>query len=202
MREKPHRNFNRLSECFSRCRMITMLLATLILLSLLLISSWALLVFRFFLLMSEVPVWTAVPPHIKAETYPIGQVQQAACFLMNQSERKRSGIIATYNSYGQYYDASSPEKLYLLLRVLFEVPENHSIDDAAIFGGWIGEGSPYPQSEQEGVNLLWPLGYQDNRLVLKAKYVQYLGPPYNGLAEYKYFASRFPFRFQSCTELS
>jgi len=150
---------------------------------------------KFFYMMNEVPAWTTVGSY-ELETYPLDKMKQIARFLLEQPERDRRHLIATYCAYAYAKphtdDLSLISKLYLLLRLLFDVPEASNV--VAIFGAWIGEGGPYPYDGSETVNLLWPLGYQNQRLILKSGFEGYLGAPYDGLAEYDFFASRFPWR--------
>jgi hypothetical protein len=148
---------------------------------------------KFFYMMDRVPAWTTVGFY-ELETYPLDDLKQIARFLLEQPEQDRRRMIAAYCAYAEPRtdDLALLSKLYLLLRLLFDVPED--ADVAAVFGGWMGEGGPYPYDGSETINLLWPLGYQDHRLVLKSGLGQYLGAPYNGLAEYDYFASHFLWR--------
>ena len=44
------------------------------------------------------------------------------------------------------------------------------------------------------VNLLWPLVYEDEQLVLQGTIFAYRGFPYDGMGEYDYFASHFLLR--------
>jgi hypothetical protein len=147
----------------------------------------------FFDMMEKVPAWTTVASY-ELDTYPLDEMKQIARFLLEQPERDRRRMIAAYCAYAEPHtdDLALLSKVYLLLRLLFDVPEESDV--VAIFGAWMGENGPYPYNGSETVNLLWPLGYQDQRLVLKSGFEMYLGGPYNGLAEYDYFASHFPWR--------
>ncbi len=102
-------------------------------------------------------------------------------------------MILLYNKYIQFttdkpYDYS---KMHLSMLLLFKVPENHPTEDIKFFGGWIM--SPKRQ-RTDTTNLLLPLGYENNRLTIKAIQIGYLGPNYDVAGEYEYFKARFPFR--------
>ena len=151
---------------------------------------------KFFCMMREVPPWTTVNVNVPAETYPLDKLKRVACFLLKQSERDRRVIVATYNIYARAHTDDLPisSKLYLLLRLIFDVPEEYSRNNAKFFGGWRGWLEERTLAEGGTANLLWPLGYQSQRLVLKGTLAGYYGLPYNGLGEYDYFASHFPLR--------
>ena len=151
---------------------------------------------RFLYMMGKIPAWTTVDSDT-VETYPLDDMEQIACLLLKQSERDRRCMIAVYNAYARIRadHISHSSKLYLLLRLLFDVPEEYPADAARFFGGWVGLEDPRRTlPESETVNLLWPLGYQDQQLVLKGTFWLYFGLPYNGLGEYDYFVSRFLLR--------
>jgi hypothetical protein len=153
---------------------------------------------RFLLMMERIEPWTE---NVRVGgDYPLYPTTKATCFLLHYSEPKRDSIIRLYYlfavSRSNYLsDSSAEEKLYLLLRVLFNVPEAQPRESARVFAPWLGEGSPYPNDGSDTVNLLWPLEYHDEQLVLrKLSFITYIGPPYNGLAEYNFFVFSFPFR--------
>jgi len=125
----------------------------------------------------------------------VKQTKEVACFLLQHSEKDRRALISSYNALiHRGSGASRDAKLHLLLRLIFDVPQAQPTDEAAIFSGWIGEGSAYPFHETEYTNLLWPLSSSISKLDIKAGHTSYIGTPYNGLAEYDYFFSKFPLR--------
>lgn len=79
-------------------------------------------------------------------------------------------------------------KVYLLLRVLFDVPANIPINQAKVFGGWghpsAGTGNTF--------NLLWPLEMSmDSTLNVVGGFSGYYGAPYDAVGEYDYFSEGF-----------
>ena len=165
---------------------------------------------KFFQMMERVPSWTEVTNANTMETYPLDEMKQVACWLLEQPDQNRRRIIAAYQIYieicswkaGAFDDLPPASKIFVLLRLLFDVPEEYPRDEARFFGGWIilrvredGDWTMDDPPTREGtVNMLWPLGYEDGRLVLKGTIFAYRGFPYDGLWEYDYFASRFPLR--------
>ena len=76
-------------------------------------------------------------------------------------------------------------KIFALLRVVFDVPAGF-LSSLPHWGSW---GSPVVEGR---VNLLWPFRHGDGgRLILEGMPVSYFGPPYDALAEFDYFATRF-----------
>lgn len=155
---------------------------------------------KFFHMMERIPSWTEVTNANTIETYPLDDMKQVACWLLEQPDRSRRRIIAAYQMYieicswkaGAFDDLPPASKIFVLLRLLFDVPEDYPRDAARFFGSW--RGSLAHEDRSATVDLLWPLGYQDHQLVLKGTYFTYFGFPYDGLSEYDYFAVRFPFR--------
>lgn len=151
-------------------------------------------VVRFFIMMERIAPW---PEYVaRGDGYSLHPTTDTACFLLHHSETKRHRIVHLYYYFTAFRGNSDAEaKLFLLMRVLFDVPKAQPQESAAVFAAWLGEGSPYPYEGSDTVNLLWPLEYRDEQLALRSmNHIAYIGPPYNGLAEYNFFVSNFPFR--------
>lgn len=89
-------------------------------------------------------------------------------------------------------DTAEHSKLYLALRLLFAVPETVDGAQAKVFGGW---NHPSITTREEPFQMLWPLGRDAaGQLEVQGHYRSYRGAPYNALAEFDYFASRFGLR--------
>ncbi len=159
---------------------------------------------QFFSMMNEVPDLRA---RVTVETShdPLAELKEVATLLLDQPEPIRRNIIATYDLLVKD-DYESSIKLYILLRLLFDVPEAYPVNDADLFygGGWVmlGEDWNDPTYPSEGlgtVNLLWPLGYRGDKLILE-KVIMWrfdcfgCTRYYKGLDAYDYFAVRFPRR--------
>lgn len=157
------------------------------------------------------PLWSEGSNENMVETYPLNDAKQIAVLLLEQSGQDRRRIIVMYQMYIEVCswkaNASalpSASKLHVLLRLLYDVPEDYPQDQAKFFGGWMSllvredgsltMGVPTHAYGSGTVDLLWPLGYQDGQLVLKNNYFAYSGFPYDGIGEYDYFTSRFALR--------
>lgn len=82
--------------------------------------------------------------------------------------------------------------LYLFLRVIFQLPKDHPIDDTKVFGGWI-----HPSVGVDGnyFNLSWPVTLEsDGKTAVIHGFDGYFGKGYDGVGEYDYFSQNFTFR--------
>jgi hypothetical protein len=119
-------------------------------------------------------------------------LKQIADHLLNLSERERRLTIAAYNLYARD-NFSASINLLLLMRIVFDVPEDYQLDNCWLHHIIFGEG-------MDGCNLLWPLGYDSNGdliLAYKVWGVQCFGlclHIYDGIGEYDFFKARFPLR--------
>lgn len=174
---------------------VFLILAVLFLLSIVLWQFQTFSTIKFFFMMAETKPWTQVDNRDPYGRELVKQTKEVACFLLRHSEKDRRTLISSYNALiHRGAGASRDAKLHLLLRLIFDVPQAQPTGEAAIFGGWMGEGSPYPYHETQYTNLLWPLSTNMSKLVIKVGHTSYIGAPYNGLAEYDYFVSKFPLR--------
>lgn len=82
-------------------------------------------------------------------------------------------------------------RLFLLMRIVFDLPDRAPADQRHIFKGWVN----WPALDAEGnVNLSWPVDWQDGRPVLLTPFEGADGPCYGAVEEYRYLLTRFPFR--------
>jgi hypothetical protein len=148
------------------------------------------------------------------ERSPPCELRQAARFVLGQPEfirylliavydgylHGRSDLVTTYNSWvadsrhipdNYTRDAF---KLFILLRLLFDVPQDHPAEDSRRIGVWVELPPSQGLCADNSCDLLWPLEYQDDHLVLRDVRLAAVASRYRGLAEYDYFASRFSFR--------
>ncbi|MEM1255781.1 MAG: hypothetical protein AAGI69_25360 [Cyanobacteria bacterium P01_H01_bin.21] len=85
----------------------------------------------------------------------------------------------------------SESKLFILMRVVFDLPEHVSADERASFKGWVN----WPRPDINGqVNLAWPVSWASGYPQLEDSYVGSMGPPYAAAKEYLYMRQRFPYR--------
>jgi hypothetical protein len=80
---------------------------------------------------------------------------------------------------------------FLLLRVLFDLPEQAPASERIIYKGWAN----WPPADPRGsVNLAWPLRWNSGSPSLIALYEGSDGRPYDCVAEFESFRARFPYR--------
>jgi hypothetical protein len=82
-------------------------------------------------------------------------------------------------------------KPFLLMRVVFELPERASVDERQSFKGW----SNWPDADENNqVNLSWPVSWEGGSPKLLATYEESMGLPYSAGAEYRYLLKKYPYR--------
>lgn len=164
--------------------------------------------FRFHLEMRLVQPWSDIRFIDEVTNYDMETLTDAAEYTVKQPEWRRKIMIWTYQlpvttcyrfgiCLSKYEGIPQPmpsaSKMYLLLRIMFDVPEVHPSEDIKYFGSW----DPYsliPETELR-TNLLWPVGYSElGDIELKAAFGIGLDPYYDCLGEYQYFRKRFGFR--------
>jgi hypothetical protein len=108
--------------------------------------------------------------------------------VMALSHLSDNEIITGVNDYASYYtgDLDAMSRLFVVLRVLYNVPDSVHISNAKSFGGWIR-----PASDLTGqyYHLLWPLGWDIDLpapIVMNA-YMGYVGAPYDPVGELQFF---------------
>jgi hypothetical protein len=83
-------------------------------------------------------------------------------------------------------------KIYIFNRIFCKVPEKSPSDSWKVFGGWLGI-----ETKDENVNSLFPLQEpNEGDLKLVNSFSGYMGPPYQGLAEFDFLIERFGRRFK------
>ena len=89
----------------------------------------------------------------------------------------------------QGYDSQS--KPFLLMRVLFDIPERAPAANHFSFKGWTNW--PAPDANNQ-VNLSWPVSWQTGKPQLLDRYDGSMGRPYAAADEYRYLLQTFPYR--------
>jgi hypothetical protein len=80
--------------------------------------------------------------------------------------------------------------LYVVLRLLFELPEAYPLAEAKVFGGWV-----HPTIGRDPFNLSWPVHVDvERRSVEVDTFRGYHGKGYDALGEYDWFGTSFPIR--------
>ena len=104
-------------------------------------------------------------------------VKRALCLFLQEGE----GIVGVENE----------TRLFLLMRVVYDLPSSASVDIRRVFKGWVN----WPAPDENGmVNLSWPIDWQQGRPTLIAVYQGADGPGYAAIEEYRYLFEHFSFR--------
>lgn len=82
-------------------------------------------------------------------------------------------------------------RIFLLLRVVFELPEHVPADERASFKGWVNWPAPAPDGT---VSLAWPIAWAADGPVVVAPYEGFEGPEYAAVEEYRHLLERHPLR--------
>jgi hypothetical protein len=89
----------------------------------------------------------------------------------------------------QGYESES--KPFILMRVVFEIPEVASAEKRFSYKGWTNW--PDPDAKNQ-VNLSWPVSWEGGAPKLLASYEGSMGQPYAAAAEYSFLSQNFPYR--------
>jgi len=82
-------------------------------------------------------------------------------------------------------------KLFLLLRIVFDLPARGPADERRSFKGWTN----WPQSDAAGfVDLSWPISWLHGRPTLSGTYQGSMGLPYDARGDFRYLRSKYPYR--------
>jgi hypothetical protein len=107
---------------------------------------------------------------------------------------------ASLDQYAQVFAGSETEveamsKVYLLLRALYNLPENIDRNQVKVFGGWI---HPSIDNPSTGFNLSWPVSANNfdpsAPIQVTGIFGGYFGKAYDAPGELNYFDSNFPRR--------
>jgi hypothetical protein len=91
----------------------------------------------------------------------------------------------------EYQGYESESKPFILMRVVFKLPEIASAEKRFSYKGWTNWPEP---DENNQVNLSWPISWNNNNPKLIASYEGSMGLPYAAAAEYRFLLENFPFR--------
>lgn len=82
-------------------------------------------------------------------------------------------------------------KPFLLMRVVFALPETVPAEQRFSYKGW----SNWPDPDERGeVNPGWPIAWREGKPHLVASYEGSAGQPYPAAAEYRFLHATFPYR--------
>jgi hypothetical protein len=87
--------------------------------------------------------------------------------------------------------AEDETRVFLLLRLVFDLPERAPADQREAYAGWVN----WPPPADDGtVSLSWPIAWRDGRPALVAPYEGAEGESYAGVEEYRRLRERYPYR--------
>jgi hypothetical protein len=82
-------------------------------------------------------------------------------------------------------------KLFIFLRLLFDIPARGDIITRKSFMGW----ENWPSADYSGqVNLTWPIAWKNKQPFLESPYEGSMGKPYALTNEFVYFKELYPYR--------
>jgi hypothetical protein len=86
---------------------------------------------------------------------------------------------------------ASESKPFLLMRVVFDLPEGAPESERRSFKGWVN----WPAADSRGeVSLAWPLSWRSGKPRLVAPYAGSEGIPYAAVSEYRHLREHYPYR--------
>jgi hypothetical protein len=88
-------------------------------------------------------------------------------------------------------DDDAETKLFLLSRIVFDLPERAPAEERRTWKGWINWPDPAPDGT---VNLSWPVRWDGSRPALEAGFEGAEGPRYAAVEEYRDLRERFALR--------
>jgi hypothetical protein len=99
-------------------------------------------------------------------------------------------------NYAEQVKFNWSNKLYLLFKVMFNLPEHAPAREQFGFGAWIQQKFPGESSiNSDGtINLAWPISWNDGKPRLVSGFQGYEGPPYRPAAEFDYLLKHFKYR--------
>jgi hypothetical protein len=91
----------------------------------------------------------------------------------------------------EYKGYESESKIFLLMRIAFDLPEEAPEKARFSFKGW----ENWPEPDDQGyVSLAWPISWGGNLPKLEASYEGSMGQPYRAVEEYQYLLDHFNYR--------
>lgn len=125
------------------------------------------------------------------------QLKKIAIYILSLPVEDRYELILFYDDYinldtsvtGRY--GERVVNLFLLQRLLFDVPQRYPKEEAKVFIAW----EEYHSFVSENtVNMLWPFVYDNNGGLTIEEPLGNFHSIYNGTMEYRYFLYHFQFR--------
>lgn len=110
----------------------------------------------------------------------------------NDPQRVEEGL----RNYQKSHDQDD-DKLLLLMRVVFDLPETRVLGENIQSGGWIiafGGWMDATGSENRKTNAAWPITWNNGNPKLLVGFAGFQGPRYSAAAEFHYLRGKYPSR--------
>ena len=142
-------------------------------------------------LIAALPTWTF-------NSYPITSAQLVNVAKQLQMTTTPATLHNSLVNYEKTFAHASDyieqmSKVYLVLRVMYQLPQEINSSNAKVFGGWI-----HPSvGNNSGFNMSWPVSATQSPSGLQVSiqgYLGYMTRAYDAAAELDYFNSNFPKR--------
>ena len=143
-------------------------------------------------LAASLPDWSKTASPVYHVEY--SGLKTVAVKFLTRSERERRLEIEAYSKEWCFptFNIEKASGLYVLLRLVFELPTKFPKGDAKVFGSWL---HPSIGEENPTFNLSWPVRVDPEKRVFTIERCRgYAGRPYKALDEYDYFMKNFPLR--------
>jgi len=143
-------------------------------------------------LLDRLPAWSKTIDPKYQQNYT-GLESLAFEFTTLLPEARRAEVQAYSTQYCfPRFDLEKASGLYLLLRIVFELPSQYPRHLTQVFGGWL---HPSIGAETPDFDLSWPVKIETDTDIVKIERFQgYSGKGYNAIGEYDYFVAHFPLR--------
>lgn len=90
-----------------------------------------------------------------------------------------------------YQGYENESKLFLLLRIVFDIPETSTSTEKFSYKGWTNW--PLP-TDRTNTNPAWPISWKNGKPKLLDSYEGSMGQPYAAIFEYRFFKEHYKFR--------
>jgi hypothetical protein len=135
--------------------------------------------------LEDAPSWTLIPPEDgAARTRLLAALEP---LRKKSTDEIREGVLKYVAKLKPEDRTDGMSKIYVLNRIIFNVPSDELKCHAVFFGGWIGV-----PVEGDKINMMWPIGKDDKcHLVIAGVFSGYAGEAYRPLAEFDHFKTTY-----------
>ena len=142
--------------------------------------------------LSGLPDWSGTAdPEVHLNYDPL---RKAAAAFLSLSEPERQHWVRQYSANHCFprIDLPKASGLYLLFRLVFDLPAEFPREETKVFGGWLHASTT---KHSEPFDLSWPAALDlKNNTVRIDRFRGYRGKGYDAIGEYEYFLEKFHLR--------